>query len=78
MHRSKGRRQDQATGLTWPLRRRLLEGAGERLIDDRNRALLAVAYDAMLRRAELVSLQVSDLLEENARRRDARSAPLQD
>ena len=64
MHRSKGRRQDQATGLTWPLRRRLLEGAGERLIDDRNRALLAVAYDAMLRRGELVSLQVSDLLEE--------------
>ena len=64
MHRAKGRRQDQATGLTWPLRRRLLEAAGERLIDDRNRALLAVAYDAMLRRTELVSLQVSDLLVE--------------
>ena len=64
MHRARGRRQGQATGLTWPLRRRLLEAAGERLIDDRNRALLAVAYDAMLRRAELVSLQVSDLLEE--------------
>ena len=27
--------------------------AGDRLIDDRNRALLAVACDAMLRRAEL-------------------------
>ncbi len=64
MHRKKGRRQDQARGLTWPLRRRLLEAAGERLLDDRNRALLAVAYDAMLRRAELVSLQVIDLLEE--------------
>ena len=64
MHRRKGRRQDQAMGLTWPLRQRLLEAAGERLIDDRNRALLAVAYDAMLRRAELVSLQVPDLLEE--------------
>ncbi len=64
MHRKKGRRQDQARGLTWPLRRRLLEAAGDRLLDDRNRALLAVAYDAMLRRAELVSLQVVDLLEE--------------
>ena len=64
MHRKKGRRQDQATGLTWPLRQRLLEGAGDRLIDDRNRALLAVAYDAMLRRSELVSLQLTDLLEE--------------
>ena len=64
MHRRKGRRQDQATGLTWPLRQRLLEAAGDRSIDDRNRALLAVAYDAMLRRAELTSLEVTDLLEE--------------
>ena len=64
MDRRKGRRQDQAKGLTWPLRNRLLEAAGERLIDARDRALLAVAYDAMLRRTELVSLQVEDLLEE--------------
>ena len=64
MHRRKGRRQDQAMGLTWPLRQRLLEAAGDRLLDDRNRALLTVAYDAMLRRAEMVSLQVPDLLEE--------------
>ena len=64
MHRCKGRRQGQAHGLTSPLRQRLLEVAGDRLIDVRNRALLAVAYDAMLRRAELTSLQVSDMLEE--------------
>ena len=64
MHRKKGRRQDQAAGLTWPLRRRLLDAAGNRPIDDRNRALLAVAYDAMLRRTELTSLEVSDFLEE--------------
>ena len=64
MHRKKGRRQDQARGLTWPLRNRLLDAAGDRLIDDRNRALLAVAYDGMLRRSELSALQVGDLLEE--------------
>ena len=64
MHRRKGRRQGQAQGLTWPLRQRLLDAAGDHLIDDRNRALLAVAYDAMLRRAELASLQVADLMEE--------------
>ena len=64
MHRRKGRRQDQARGLTWPLRNRLLDAAGERLIDDRNRALLAVAYDGMLRRSELSALDVGDLLEE--------------
>ena len=64
MHRRKGRRQGQAHGLTWPLRERLMAAAGDRLIDARNRALLAVAYDAMLRRAELTSLQTADLLEE--------------
>ena len=56
--------QGQAQGLTWPLRKRLVEAAGERLIDARNRALLAVAYDGMLRRAELTSLEVEDLLVE--------------
>ena len=64
MDRRKGRRQGQAKGLTWPLRQRLLDAAGERLIDARNCALLAVAYDAMLRRTELVGLQVEDFLEE--------------
>ena len=31
MHRKKGRRQGQAAGLTWPLRQRLLEAAGDRV-----------------------------------------------
>ena len=64
MHRKKGRRQKQARGLTWALRERLLEASGERVIDARNRALLAVAYDAMLRRSELTDVQVSDVVEE--------------
>ena len=62
MHRLRGRRQAQVQGLTWPMRNRLLEAAGDRLIDVRNRALLAVAYDTLLRRSELMSLEVSDLL----------------
>ncbi len=64
MHRRKGRRQTQARGLTWALRQRLLEAPGERLIDARNRALVAVAYDAMLRRSELTALELPDFIEE--------------
>ncbi len=64
MHRRRGRRQAQVLGLTWPMRKRLLEVAADRLIDVRNRALLGVAYDSLLRRSELVSLEVSDLLED--------------
>ena len=64
MHRRRGRRQAQVQGLTWPLRNRLLEATGDRLIDTRDRALLAVGYDTLLRRAELVSVRVPDLLEE--------------
>ena len=64
MHRKKGRRQEQVKGLTWSLRQRLLNACAGRLIDTRNRALVAVAYDTLLRRSELVSLQVTDLLEE--------------
>ena len=64
MHRRKGRRQAQAEGLTGAFRDRLLEAAGDGLIDARNRALLAVAYDTLLRRGELVSLQVTDIVED--------------
>ena len=64
MHRRRGRRQAQVEGLTWSLIRRLLAHAGDRLIDRRNCAMLCVAYDAMLRRSELLALQVSDVLVE--------------
>ena len=62
-------------GLTWGLCQRLIEAPGDRLIDSRNRALLAVAYDALLRRSELVSLQVADLLVEGGGLSDAAGAP---
>ena len=64
MHRRRGRRQAQVQALTWPLRNRLLEAAGDRLIDARNRALLALGYDTLLRRSELVALELPDFLEE--------------
>ena len=64
MYRHRGCRQRQVQGLTWALRRRLLAVAGDRVIDVRNRAILAVAYDAMLRRSELVALQVVDVTRE--------------
>ena len=61
MQRRRGRPQRQAHGLVWPLRQRLIEAAGERLIDARNQALLAVAYDGMLRRSELCRARLGDL-----------------
>ena len=64
MHRAKGRRQVQVVGLTWTLRQRLLAVSGDRLIDVRNRALLALAYDTMLRRSELAALAKGDLVED--------------
>ena len=64
MHRRKGRRQAQAEGLNWALLERLMDATGDTLIDARNRALLAVAYDTLLRRGELVALQVSDIVAE--------------
>ena len=61
MHRLRGRRQDQVGGLTWVLLQQLTAHAGSRLIDLRNCAMLCAAYDAMLRRSELIALQVTDV-----------------
>ena len=47
--------------LTWALCQRLIEASADRLIDARNRALLAVAYDTLLRRSQLVVLEVDGL-----------------
>ncbi|MGX7709547.1 tyrosine-type recombinase/integrase [Methylobacterium sp. Gmos1] len=75
MNRTKGRRQKQAEPLnrssidrmiaakaTERLHRRVSEGETETpLIALRNIALVAVAYDTLLRRSELVSLEIGDL-----------------
>ena len=63
MQRHRDCRQRQALGLTWDMREKMIAAAGDRLTDWRDRALLAVMYDAMLRRAELVALEVADLSE---------------
>ena len=64
MHQAKGRRQGQARGLTWAWVRRMLGAGGDSIVEVRNRALLGVAYDTLLRRSELVALCVEDLIVE--------------
>jgi integrase len=61
LHRAKGRAQAQAAPLNRPLAERLLAAGGTTLRDAHNRALLAVAYDTLCRRSELVALQAADL-----------------
>ena len=61
LHREKGCAQVQAAPLTRKLVDKMLEATGARLIDLRNRALLAVAYDTLCRRSELVALERRDL-----------------
>ena len=77
MHRRKGRRQAQAQGLTGALRRRLLDAAGDLLIDARNRALLGrrLRHAAQAGRARRrASVGYRDGF---GRRGDAAGAPLQ-
>ncbi|MGI4802959.1 MAG: tyrosine-type recombinase/integrase [Janthinobacterium lividum] len=61
LHRARGRAQAQAAPLTRDLVDRMLAAAGDGVRDLRNRALLAVAYDSLCRRSELVALQRADL-----------------
>jgi integrase len=61
LHRLRGRAQVQATALTRNLIERMLEAAGSGLRAQRNRALLAMAYDTLARRSELVALDRADL-----------------
>ena len=59
--RSLTTRQKQARGLTWDLIQRYLTIAPTELRDHRDRALVLMAYDGMLRREEIVSVTVNDL-----------------
>ncbi len=54
-------RQRQAKGINRSLLDRMLGATGTTPRDMRNRALLAVAYDTLARRSELVTLQLGDL-----------------
>jgi integrase len=55
-------RQRQARALTWEHIKQFIDTAGEGIRATRERALVSVAYDLMARRAELVALEVNDLI----------------
>lgn len=60
--RRSGRRKGQALGLSAPLRDRLIGACPETPKGLRDRALIAVGYDVLARRSELVSLRIEDLV----------------
>src|SRR3954451_9078465 len=59
--RSKLQRPQQALGLTQDLRDRLIRACPDNLTGKRNRAMIALGYDTMCRRAELIGLRAEDL-----------------
>jgi integrase len=61
MVRARGEKQRQAKGINDNIVVKMLSGAGRRLVDLRNKALLTVAYTTMCRRSELVALLREDL-----------------
>jgi integrase len=63
MGRNSTARQKQARGLTWAEIELFLSVEPRNLRDIRDRALVAVAYDTMCRREELVSLKIEDIAE---------------
>jgi integrase len=63
MGRKAPARQRQARGLTWGEIEVFLSVEPRNLRDIRDRALVAVAYDTMCRREELVSLMAEDIAE---------------
>lgn len=61
LHRARGRAQAQAAPMTRDLMERMLAAAGTGPAALRNRALVAVAYDTLCRRSELVALERTDV-----------------
>jgi integrase/recombinase XerD len=61
LHRLRGQRQRQPLGLRARLRNRLLAVCGTDLRGLRNRAMVAVGYDTLCRRSELVALRIEDI-----------------
>src|ERR1019366_518869 len=61
MGREISARQDQAHPLGWRDIKEFIDGAGESLRADRERAMLCVAYETLARRGELVALEVRDI-----------------
>jgi integrase len=61
MGRETSARQDQAHPLGWKDIKEFIDGAGEGLRADRERAMLCVAYETLARRGELVALEVRDI-----------------
>jgi integrase len=61
MGRETSARQDQAHPLSWKDIKEFIDGAGESLRADRERAMLCVAYETLARRSELVGLEVRDI-----------------
>jgi integrase len=59
--RSKGRRQKQAAGLSAKLRDELIAACGHDPRGLRDQAMIAVGYDTLCRRSELVQLRADDI-----------------
>ena len=77
MYRKKGLRQRQPVGMRASLRDTLAAASRDDLRGARDRAVLAVGYDTLCRRSELVRLTVEDLGPAARRRRVDPGSPLE-
>jgi integrase len=61
MGRETSARQGQAHPLGWKEIKEFIDGAGQSLRADREKAMLCVAYETLARRGELVALELRDI-----------------